>query len=153
MKYVKIFVIPLLIFTFLFFCSDQGLTPDQIKYVIPETDISYYEHLQPMFEGKCGWGSGCHNETFDGGDNFLFFGTKDAFIQHEIPGSGGTLLLDPLLMHVYQSNPELSPLYNILTPQSYFGYERQPPASYGRPSLNENQINGILQWIREGAPD
>jgi len=152
-NYIKKFSIPLIIFGFLLYCSSDELAPYEKNYVIPESGISYYTDLLPMFEGKCGIGPGCHNDSYDGGANFLFFGTKQAFMEHEIPGSGGTLLLDSNQMLSFQLDPKLSPLYNILTPQLYFGYERQPPASYGRAPLNENQINGILQWIKEGAPD
>lgn len=152
MKCTKIFLFPVILFSFLFFCGDEGLRPDEKEYIIPASNISYYEHLQPMFEGKCGYGSGCHNETYDGGSNFLFFSTKEFLIEHPIPGSiPETKLLDPLLLPQYQVDPERSPLYLLLTEKIYFTYERQPPASYGRAPLTENQLNGILQWIREGA--
>ena len=131
---------------FLLFCSDDGLAPDRINYVIPESNISYYDHLQPMFNGKCGFGSQCH--SVENKYNSLFFDFKDVFIDYVISETGAKLV-DPLL---HKESPDLAPLY-ILVTQRYVSLERQPPLSYGREPLTENQINGIRQWIAEGAPN
>lgn len=132
---------------FLVFCSDDGLSPDKINYIIPESDISYYDDLQPMFNGKCGFGSQCH--SVENINNGLFFGTKESFINYQVSVTGEELV-DPIKHR--ETAAVFAPLYLIVT-QRYINLERQPPLSYGREPLTENQINGILQWIADGAND
>ncbi len=128
-------------------CNDQGMAPYLSEYPIPDENISYYKDLQPLFNGKCGFGSNCH--TAENPDNLLFFSTKEVFITHVIPGLS-VPLVDPVKDAL---NPEQAPLYLILTESNYAGFERQPPVSYNRAPLTEQEIKGIRNWIAEGAPD
>ena len=143
-KYIKKFSFFIILFGFLVFCSDQGVSPDQREYIIPDENISYYSDLQPMFEGKCGWQ--CHDGSVEG--STLFFSDKQSFMDYQIT------LNSPKFVDltIHQIDPTLSPLYNIIT-TNYEGYERMPPIFQNREPLNINQISGIVQWIREGAAD
>lgn len=126
-------------------CKDEGTNPIDRNYVIPDTNVSYYEDLQPMFYGKCGYGSACH--SVDNPDNTLFFGDKIIFMNYSISRTGEKLVDLELW-----KNPKQQPLYLIVT-EGYAGIVRMPPITYGREWLNKNQIEGIEQWIREGAND
>jgi hypothetical protein len=138
--------IALFFILFLAFCSDGGLAPDRRSYIIPDKNISYYEDLQPMFNGKCGFGSQCH--TAENIYNSLFFDNKDSFINYELSETGA-VLVDPIKD---KEAPDFAPLYQIVKGR-YVNLERQPPLSFGREPLTKNQIDGIRQWILEGAPD
>lgn len=146
MKYIKKFSIPAILFGFLVFCSPDGLSPDQREYIIPDENISYYDDLQPMLNGKCGWQ--CHDGSKDIG--IINFNDKLAFMEHIIPGTNGKKLLEQNLLPTYQADPLVSPLYQIIT-QNYEGYDLMPPLP--RTPLTQNQINGIVKWIRDGAQD
>lgn len=133
----------MIFFGILVFCSDQGVAPDQRAYIIPDENISYYNDLQPMFEGKCGWK--CHDGSIDG--STLFFSDKESFLDYEIL-QGVPLVYLP----IHEIDPFLSPLFNLIT-TGYPPYGTMPPVLLNREPLNKNQIDGIVQWIREGAPD
>ena len=127
-------------------CQDKGKNPIDQNYVIPESDVSYYDHLQPMFNGKCGFGSACH--SVDNAENQLFFSDKEIFMDYPVSRTGVKIV--DLALH--KDNPRLSPLYLIVR-EGYAGIERMPPLSLGREWLNVNQIKGIETWISEGAND
>ncbi len=128
-------------------CDDQGTAPYLTDYDIPDKNVSYYKDLQPLFNGKCGFGSGCHSP--ENPDNLLFFTTKEVFISHVIPGLNSPLV-DP---EVHRRTPTQAPLYLIITEPNYAGFERQPPLSLNRPPLTDREIEGIRVWISEGARD
>lgn len=128
----------------LIYCGDSGTSPDQREYVLPDENLSYYDDLQPMFNGKCGFGSECHAP--DNSELYINFTDRDAFINYTVSVTG-LPLVRPL---VDREAPELSVLYQIVT-ENYSGIERMPPLSMGREPLTQNQINGIKQWIAEGA--
>lgn len=146
MRKTLTYITPILFLIILVYCGDQGVSPDRVNYVLPESELSYYKDLQPLFNGKCGFGSQCHSS--ENPNNGLFFGSKEGFITYIISRTGDQLV-DPI---VHREAPEFSPLYILITGQ-YSDYERQPPLSYGREPLNNNQINGIKEWIKEGVPD
>lgn len=149
MRFYTFFLI-LITGLFIFFnCSDEGVSPDQKEYVIPDKNISYYKDLQPMFNGKCGFGSNCHSpENKNPLVAGLSFNDKQVFMDYVVSHSGKPLVD----ISKHQSQPHFAPLYEIVTTQ-YFGLERQPPLSAGREPLNKNQTEGIKQWIKEGAKD
>lgn len=124
------------------YCSDTGVSPDQRKYIIPEKNISYYDDLLPMLEGKCGFE--CHSEDVEIIIPFLI---KEEFINYQI--STGEVLVDTV---IHKIDPTRSPLYKIVTEvKPYIGIETMPP--FPRTPLTDNQILGIKQWIAEGAKD
>jgi len=130
----------------LFHCSDQGVSPDQREYIIPDKNISYYDDLLPMLEGKCGFE--CHSG--DGTIVTLPFRVKEEFIDYQISFTG-EVLVDTVL---HKIDPTRAPLYRVVTEFDYLGNKDiMPPLAAGRSPLTENQIKGIKQWIAEGAPD
>ena len=146
MKYIiNIFIV--LLFSYLFFfCSDTGVSPDQANYVIPDKDVSYYRDLQPMFNGKCGFGSNCHSG--ENPYNALFFNSKEGFMNYTISFNG-----DPLIdLAKDQENPDNSTILNLLK-GTYATFTLPHPSEYNREPLNSNQINGIKIWISEGCKD
>jgi len=136
-----------LCFFLLMQCSDTGTPPEELEFVFPDSNISFIEHVQPMFEAKCGIESGCHSP----GNTEIRFTyaelvSRIGVINHRLPS--GEVLVD---LALHQKNPELAPLYLILLEGYPSPDDRMPPL--GRTPLNDNQLNGIRQWIKEGAPE
>jgi hypothetical protein len=99
--------------------------------IIPEFDVSYSKHIQPLFNNHCN-NTTCHNsEDRAGGLSFEIYGEFRSY---------------PFL--IIAGAPDESTLYQVVSGQSVLV---MPP--YGGPSipLTENQINGIRTWIEEGA--
>jgi hypothetical protein len=104
-----------------------------------------------MFEAKCGFDGGCHSPTDT--DSKLFYSvliTKTALMNYQL-SSNGEKLVD---LSIHRKNPHLAPLYLIVKE----GYpnapqDRMPPYELNYERLTDNQINGIKQWIKEGARD
>ncbi len=142
MNKIKIFSIFLIVIVA---CKEKGVAPYLAHYDIPAKNISYIRDLQPMFSGKCGFGSNCHSP--ENPENLLFFGSRDVFIQHVMPGLNRPLV-DP---QVDRFAPKQAPLYRIVTENLYDGFEIMPPFSYNRPQLTKAEVEGIRQWISEGA--
>ena len=131
---------------FIFHNCDEGTSPDRVNYVVPDTNISYYKDLLPLFNGRCGFGSNCHSA--ENPSNFLFFNNKEAFMNYQL-STTGQVLVDQF---IHQESPQLAPLYLIVTESSGFaGVERMPP--FGYEPLNKNQTDGIRKWIAEGSKD
>lgn len=132
-------------------CSEQGTPPQDAQFIIPESDISFDEHIQPMFIYKCGIETGCHS-SLDIEQKLLYreLVDKNALMDHRLSKNGNPLV--DLTVHL--ENPHLAPLYLILLE----GYPTQqldqmPPPWLNRSPLHETQIEGIKNWIAEGAPD
>ncbi len=146
------FVFLLIILGGIWRCKKNGTDANDQKFIFPETGISFYENVEPLFEIKCGLESGCHSPSDQpSAKNQLTYTilTNKALLLNFTLSSTGEKLID---LNVHRKNPEIAPLYLILLE----GYPRQqedlmPPLP--RESLNENQLNGILQWIKEGCPD
>ena len=136
-------------FIFLLSCS-EGTNPNDKKFVLPEKDLSFYDHIEPLFNVRCGTESGCHSPT-DITNPLLYndLTNRNALIYHPLSSNGEQLIdleVDPL-------NPQSSRLFLILYegyPVEY--YDKMPPPITKEP-LTSNQLNGIKQWIREGAPE
>lgn len=139
-------LISIAIFSMLYCCA-SGTAPDEMDFVFPDSNISFIEHVQPMFEVKCGIESGCHSP---GNTNIRFTYSKlisrIGVINHSLPN--GEQLVN---LAIHQKNPELAPLYLILLEGYPESDDRMPP--FNRVPLNDNQLNGIRQWIKEGAPE
>jgi hypothetical protein len=138
-------IIIIFVLSSVYYCSDQGLSPDQKEYILPDKNISYYDDLLPMLEGKCGFE--CHSGNINIVE--IPFLRKEEFIDYQI-STTGDVLVDTVL---HKIDPERAPLYRIVTEYNPFGIETMPPLSAGRAPLTDNQINGLKQWIAEGAPD
>lgn len=130
-------------------CS-EGTNPNDQKFVLPDSNLSFYDDVQPLFVARCGTETGCHSPTDI--DNPLLYNdliSRDGLVYYQLSSNGRQLVdltVDPL-------NPGQSVLYLILYegyPTEY--YDQMPPPAT-RETLNANQLNGIKEWIREGAPE
>ena len=136
----------LALFLYAFSCSDNGTAPE---FIIPEQDISFYEHLQPMLEFHCGFESGCHS-SLDTDNNLLYVEliNKESLMDHRL--RDGKKLVD-LSLHL--DDPHLAPLYLIVLEGYPEISDRMPPYYLNEKPLTDNQIEGIRKWIEEGARD
>jgi len=131
------------VFWLIIFCSPGGVIPYEREHVLPESNISYYDDLLPMFQDYCGWE--CHSTITE---IILPFQDKEDFIDYRLSFTGEALV-DTIL---HKIDPTQAPLYKVLTKFDYLGdKDIMPP--FSRPPLTENQINAIKQWIAEGAHD
>ena len=109
-------------------CQDETTTPGD-EIVFPESDISYMEHVQPYFNLRCA-NFGCHeNETMAG--NLSLMSYVDLTSR---PGI--------VIAHDSESS---------LLMQKIDG--RLPHPAYVPILINKNQLDGIRNWIDEGAKD
>lgn len=141
---LSIYFLSLLLFSFS--CSDKGTNPDDVKFFIPESDISFVEHILPMFELRCGLDSGCHSPTDNNGLIYFELTNNQPLQDHKL--TSGESLVD---LTIHQDNPELAPLYLILL-EGFDYVDRMPPYISNQP-LTDDQIDGVRRWIGEGAKD
>jgi len=112
------------------------------EIVLPESNLSYTDHISPLFRLKCGSENGCHSYLNTGGPpaRDLDLTNYQSTITHLIDGS--ELIIVP-------GQGEQSFLYNILLgPVS--GRRQMPP---DRTPLTINNIIGLKTWIDEGASE
>lgn len=111
-------------------CNDDASGPgdNSGEIVFPESDVSYGEHVQPLFDRRCAF-SGCHDSGTRAGDLSLESYT-DATAR---PGI------------IVPGNPDASVLVQTIEGT----LPHMPPLN--SPTLTDNQITGIRQWILEGA--
>ncbi len=111
-------------------CKDTIADTDQpINVVFPDSNVSYSQHVEPLFQQGCAFGQ-CHGSASAGGLNL------------ETP-SYSKLMNRPGLVVPRQSN-------NSVLVQRLEGRlgSRMP---LNRTPLTQNQVNGIKKWIDEGA--
>ncbi len=108
-------------------CDDTKITDPPI----PTEDVSYAEHIQPIFNNYCN-NTGCHNSQDNAGGLDLT--------------SWGSLRASPFI--VIPNYPDESLLYLSVSGGLV---NIMPPPDGSSPPLSENQINGIKIWILEGA--
>ncbi len=112
------------------------------RYVLPESNLNYTDHISHLFRLRCGSENGCHSHLNTGGRpaRGLDLTSYQSSITHLIDGS--ELIIIP-------GQGEQSFLYNILLgPVS--GRSRMPK---DRAPLTSVDTNGIRIWIDEGAPE
>ncbi len=126
----KIIFISILLFLPLTGCDDTITVEDVDKKVIPDSNVSFSQHIYPVFQIKCAF-SGCHvGPSPQAGLDLTSWAGTTANPNIILPG-----------------NPELSSM--VWTIEGLAGFPPMPPVGY-RP-LTINQINGIKIWIAEGA--
>ncbi len=109
-------------------CKDTITNSDINKVVIPDSNVSYSKYIQPLFNVKC---TSCHgNGTTDGGVTLTSCSQATADPSIVFPGEPE----NSILVWAIEGNPATSPM---------------PPIGY--PTLNQNQIQGVKVWIKEGA--
>jgi hypothetical protein len=116
-------------------CQDSGTDPADQVFNLPDSNVTYIDHIKPMFTAKCASHNGCHS-GFDqaGGLNLTNY---EAIILHQLDSG------EPLVRSGYG---ETSALFQILL-ADYSGIPRMPREG---PYLNSNNSNGVKIWINEG---
>ena len=110
-------------------CKDQITGSDLDKRVIPDSNVSYSQDIQPVFNLKCA-NAGCHEDAARaGGISLTSCANTKADFSVVFPGE-----------------PDNSRLVWAI---EGIGNFPMPPAGY--PPLTSNQIKGIRTWIKEGA--
>lgn len=157
MKNIKNYWILILIalFFIIFFnqnCKESGTRPEDIDFVLPDSNLSFINDIKPMFEAKCGFGSECHSpENTERKLSYITLTTRIDLLNYRLSTGTGEKLVN---IDVHIQNPEAAPLYRILKE----GYpvqvnDQMPPPLLNRSPLNDNQLSGVKQWIKEGAKD
>lgn len=114
----------------LFYSCDDTVNP--LYYDIPESNVSYSKHIQPLFNLKC-TNSGCHDDQTRAGNlSLTSYGNTTADLQIVVP-----------------YHPENSVLVWAIEGRIPAGF--MPPPTAPVAPLTDNQINGIKTWIKEGA--
>jgi len=129
-------------------CSEEGTNPADEKFILPDSNISFYEHIEPLFNARCGLESGCHSSTDT--DNPLMYNVlvnHNLLINYQL-SSTGEQLVD---LTVHEENPHLAPLYLIVSEGYPSTYDDLMPPQPEKEPLTVNQIEGIRKWIGEGA--
>lgn len=132
MKYLfsTIFIALFILTIFQTGCKDtvSGVNIDQI--VVPDSNVSYSQYIQPIFNIHC---ISCHgNGELDAGLDLTTWAGTTADPRIVFPGQPE----NSVLVWTIEGNPAVSPM---------------PPQNSGFAPLNENQFNGIKVWIKEGA--
>jgi hypothetical protein len=113
-------------------CKDKITGPNIDEVVIPDSDVSYSQHIQPIFNYKC-TNSGCHDGASRAGDL-------------DLTSYAGTVARADI---VVLGSAELSKL--VWAVEGTGGTEIMPPFTSGVTPLTDNQLMGLKTWINEGA--
>jgi len=105
--------------------------------LVPTEDVSYSEHIEPLFVSKCGDGA-CHINASMGGVNLSSHASSI--------NSYSRLYRSNVILPF---NADESPLMDAIGPSPKFG-ARMPR---GSAPLSESQILAIRTWIDDGAAD
>ena len=119
-------------------CKDDVSGQGTEGIIFPATHNSYGKQVQPLFDRGCAF-SGCH-----GPETFADRGYSLDSYPHATSRLG-------IIIACYPNepcNPE-----NSLLIRRIEGLDNRPTMPLFRPALTANQINGMKQWIREGAQD
>ena len=108
-------------------CKEEA---DVSEIIFPDSGVSYIKHVEPLFFNTCAF-TGCHGE-----EPYDEYGLRLDSYQHAIAKTG----------IIIPGDPENSIL--IQRVEGSLSLMRMPP---DRSPLNQNQINGLKTWIREGA--
>ena len=111
-------------------CKDEVVS-DSSDIVFPTNNVSYSQHVQPLFNQTCAL-SACHDNGQHSSDLCLTSYNNTVF---RTPGV------------VVPGQPQVSTI--VFRIEGTTG--QQMPLN--RAPLNQNQINGIRTWIAEGAKD
>jgi len=111
-------------------CDDSSTNIDDKE--IPASNVSYSQHIQPVFNVKC---VNCHG-----------VGTTEAGL--DLTTWSGTIA-DPSI--VVPNEPDNSKLVWTIDIPPKSGFPQMPPVGSPYRPLTENQIRGVRTWIAEGA--
>jgi hypothetical protein len=124
---IKIIIALLCFLTFL--GCDDTLTEDTLPE-IPDSNVSFSKHLQPVFELKC---VGCHNESQKEGGLSLT--------------TWSSTTNDPGV--VFPGNPDNSRL--VWSIEGRAGVNPMPPIGSAITPFTAKEVKGVRTWITEGA--
>lgn len=117
---------------FLAVACDDTITVETVdNKIIPSSNVSFANHIYPVLQVKCAF-TGCHAGASPAGGIDL---TTWAYVT-----------ADPNIVFPYE--PDLSRL--VWTINGTAGVPEMPPR-YSGLALTENQKQGIITWIKEGA--
>lgn len=133
----KIFINFSIIIVFVFLlitqaCEDTISGEEIDNRTIPESNVSYAEHIQPVFDVKCN-NSGCHDGTSSETDVVLV--------------NWSTTRANPLV--VFPGEPDQSSL--VWAIEGRPPTPIMPPFDAGVTAMTQEQIRGVKTWIDEGA--
>lgn len=129
-KLVTSLLLTLVFFSFIFYaCDDTFVQSDIDNLIIPETGVSFAEHIFPVLNAKCTF-SGCHEDQTRAGNYSVT--------------TWANVVADPQIVFPYF--PQNSKLIWAI---EWTGSTQMPPVGY--PYLTRNHINGITRWVIEGA--
>lgn len=108
-------------------CVDNGVITDPLDIVFPESNVSFSQHVQPLFDLSCAT-SGCHDGFTQAGglrlETYADLFQKPGMVR---PNDSARSTLRLALRGVTVLHPRIEPL------------------------LSENQVRGVAIWIQEGA--
>jgi hypothetical protein len=112
-------------------CKDQIIDPNVNPVVFPASNVSFSQHVQPLFQSRCAF-TGCHAGSNPAGGLDLTSPAYNALMNHQprlvISGSSNSsLLIEKLDGRIPHQMP------------------------YDTQSINSNQLSGMKKWIDEGA--
>ena len=88
----KIFSFCCFIIFFIYWgCADSGTDPQSINIVLPDSNITYNDHIYTLLDLKCGSRSGCHSRS-DESRNFLL--DYNEIISYTLLYAGTKLILE-----------------------------------------------------------
>ena len=128
-KYITLLIFGVSILLLINTSCDDTLTADDVNNIVmPDSNVSYAEHIAVVFEFNC---NRCHNPSQrEGGVDLSTWSGIVADPRIVFPGSDST----SVLVWTIEYLPNVSPM---------------PPFNFGQ--LVQNHIQGIRTWIREGA--
>ncbi|MCK9426029.1 MAG: cytochrome c [Ignavibacteriaceae bacterium] len=122
-------IFSIILFAFIGGCKDTVTNQQVDDTIIPASNVLFGKHIQPIFTVKC-TSSGCHDDETRAGSLSL-----TSWTNAHIPG----------IINDYE--PATSRL--VWAIEGQLGSNSMPP--FGYPALTQNQIEGIITWIKEGA--
>ena len=123
-------IIPIILILFLS-CKEQTTEEYKDTIVFPEKDISFTKHMEPLFMQKCAI-SYCHTS-----------GSPYTALDLTTPNAWNNL------MYYQYGTLVVAKDTNCVLLQRLKGILPRMPKD--RDPLNDNQLNGVKQWILEGA--
>ncbi len=113
-------------------CKDSITANKLDSIIIPDSNVSYSQYIQPVFNLKC---INCHgNGEVSAGLNLTTW--------------SGTIA-DPNV--VFPGKPENSSLVWAIRGNYQANAEPMPPVGSSYKPLTQNQVDGVVTWIKEGA--
>lgn len=112
-------------------CKDQIANSDSNPVVFPTSNVSFSQHVQPLFNSRCAF-AGCHAGSNPAGALDLSSPAYNSLMNHQprlvIAGvSSSSLLIERLDGRI------------------------APQMPFNATPINANQLAGVKKWIDEGA--